>query len=90
MANHKSAAKRARQNEKRRLRNNSVTSGMRHQIREVLTAINAGTAEEAQKVLAQAVRVIDKARTSGILHRNTASRYIGHLTKRVQALSKKA
>jgi small subunit ribosomal protein S20 len=84
MANHKSAAKRAKQNEKKRLRNRAVKTRMRHSVREVLRAVETASPEEAQKLLADAVRTIGKAQSKGVVHKNSASRKISRLTRHVQ------
>ncbi len=82
MANHKSALKRIRQNEKRRLRNRQVTSRMKTAIKQYRQAAAEGQdAASLQEMLAQVTRVIDKAATKGVLHRRNASRKISRLTK---------
>lgn len=82
MANHKSAAKRARQNDKRRLRNKAATSVVKTKVREVLAAIGTKPAEEVKATLEDAVRAISKAGSSGILHKKNAARKISRLTRR--------
>jgi small subunit ribosomal protein S20 len=88
MANHKSAEKRARQNEKRRLRNRTRNTTVKNKIRTVLESIGTKSADEVKAALEEAVKVIDKARSAGVLHRNNASRKISRLTRRAQAASK--
>ncbi|MBI5344387.1 MAG: 30S ribosomal protein S20 [Deltaproteobacteria bacterium] len=80
MANHKSAIKRHRQSEKRRVRNASVKSAVRTAIKKVDDAVKAGKAEEAKASLVTAVSEIDRAAIKGVLHRNNASRRISRLT----------
>ncbi|MBI5809711.1 MAG: 30S ribosomal protein S20 [Deltaproteobacteria bacterium] len=80
MANHKSAIKRHRQSEKRRVRNASVKSAVRTAIKKVDDAVKAGKAEEAKASLVTAVSEIDRAAIKGVLHRNNASRKISRLT----------
>ena len=80
MANHKSALKRARQNSKRRLRNRMLRSRYRTEIKKFLTMINEQKLEDAQKFLSQIHSAIDKARTKGVIKKNTASRYKSNLT----------
>ena len=74
MANTKSALKRVRSSEKRRVRNRRVRSETRTYIKKARAQIEAGELEEAQKSVAQAVRVLDKAAERGILHRNNVTR----------------
>lgn len=84
MANHKSALKRARQNEVRNSRNRAIKSRIKTAVRRVNEAINNKEApEEAEKALQEAVPVIQKAATKGTLHKKTASRKVSRLTKRI-------
>ena len=84
LAIHKSAIKRARQNEIRNLRNKSKRTRVTKQVR---AAIAEGSSETAQAALAAAIPVIDKAAQKGALHHNTASRKVSKLTRQVNALS---
>ena len=83
MATHLSALKRHRQSEKRRVRNRTIRSRLRHIVREVRTALSAKNTDAAQKSLAHATRALDKAVTKGVLHRNNAARKIARLTRAV-------
>ena len=82
-----SALKRARQTVKRNLRNISVKSTLKTVIKKVETAVSSGNKEDALKSLLAAVRVLNVAASKGIIHRNTASRKISRLTKKVNTLS---
>ena len=84
MANHPSALKRHRQNEKRRVRNRAIKTRLRHLVREVRTAVTNRDSDGAVKTLAQAVRALDKAVTKGALHRNNAARRISRLARAVR------
>ncbi len=88
MANHKSAEKRNRQRIKRRARNLSHLSRLRTYMKRVRKAVDGGGAEAndpatLKGALADAVKVIGKGASKGVLHKNTASRYISRLTKAV-------
>ena len=85
-----SAEKRARQSVKRNMRNRSVLSGVRTIIKKVEAAVVSGDVGDAGKVLLQAVRALTKAASKGVIHKNTASRNISRLTKKVNTLSPKA
>lgn len=74
MANIKSAIKRNRQNEVRRLRNRSVRSEMRSVVK---TAKDSDNAEDT----AAAIKKIDRAAAKGIIHANKASREKSRLQK---------
>ena len=77
VANHKSALKRARQSEDRRLRNKAVKTRVKSITKDVLAA----TAETAADDLKIAQSIIDKAAKKGVIHSRTASRKISRLTK---------
>ncbi len=87
MANHKSALKRVRQNEKRRLANKAVKTRVKGTVKSVRQALEAKDAGKAAEALAVAVPIIDKAASKGVLHRKTASRKISRLAKQVHELS---
>ncbi|MBS3809509.1 MAG: 30S ribosomal protein S20 [Desulfobacterales bacterium] len=80
MANHKSALKRIKQNEKRRMRNRMVKTRAKTSAKKVLSAVdnNGDVSGEFKK----AQSVIDKAAKKGILHRRTAARKISRLNRR--------
>jgi small subunit ribosomal protein S20 len=87
MPNHKSAAKRARQNEKRRARNRSLRAALRTQIRKFRAALASGNKELCLQLLNPTISKIDKAVNKGILHKNTAARYKSRLTKHLNTLA---
>ena len=86
MANHKSAEKRNRQAQVKRVRNRAVRSKMKTVIKNLNEAIETGNAEEAKTALASAVPVIAKTASKGTIHKKNASRKISRLTKRVNQL----
>ena len=90
MANHKSAEKRNRQRVKRRARNLHHLSPMRTYMKRVRRALGNEDLEVAQQTLPQAITAITKAASKGVIHRNTASRYVSRLTKAVAAAGEKA
>lgn len=83
MANHKSAEKRVRQNEKRNAINRSNRSKLRTQIKKLRAAVAASDKSLSTELLNPTVSVIDKAVNKGIIHKNTAARYKSRLTKHV-------
>ncbi len=87
MANHKSAAKRARQALKRRARNRIAKSEMRTAIKKLRKLVEDNSLEEAKNFLPHTVSVIQKKAEKGILHKNTAARYVSRLTKLVNKAS---
>lgn len=86
MATHKSAEKRMRQNEKRRMRNASVKTHVKTRIKEVLKAVEEKDQEGSRTALYSATKAIDRAASRGVLHRNNAARKISRLTKKVNVL----
>ena len=82
MANHKSALKRAGQNERRRLRNKAVQTRVKNVVKDVRLAVAEG-AENAVAQLNAAKSVIDNAAKKGVLHKKTASRKISRLARQV-------
>lgn len=74
MANHKSAKKRALQNEKRRLRNRRYISGSRTAVKRARTALAAGDATVAQTAVQTACASLDRAASKGVIHSNNAAR----------------
>ena len=87
MATHASALKRARQSEKKRLRNASIKSALKTQAKKVLQAVESKNTEEARKALSAAIPALQKAAGKGVIAKKTASRKISHLTKKVNYLS---
>jgi small subunit ribosomal protein S20 len=87
LANHKSAIKRNRQNEKRSDRNRGLRTQVKSHIKKVLTAVEEKNAEEAKKSLLEAETVIAKVASKGVLHSRTASRKISGLAKKVHQIS---
>ena len=86
MANHFSALKRARQTERRTVRNRANTSRLRTQLRELRETIAKGDKQAAQQVYRTTVSALGKAIQKGTLHENTASRYKSRLSARVKAM----
>ena len=82
MPNHKSAEKRMRQNEKRRLINRGNRGKLRTGIKKLRAALEGGDAGAAKALLPQTVSLIDKAVQKGALHRNAAARFKSRLTLR--------
>ena len=79
MANHKSALKRARQNEIRRMQNRTISTRLRHAIKSVRAAVAQGAVEQAQTGARNAQTLIDKAAKRGVIHPRSAARKISRL-----------
>ncbi len=87
MANHASAKKRTRRNERRAVINTTRRSRIRTFIKKIETAISSGDAKEAKEALRLAQPEIQKGVSKGILHKNTAARKLSRLSARIKALS---
>ena len=77
---HRSAKKRMRQNEKRRLRNRIVKTRLRNLKKKVM---GSESAEEARALLSEAYKLYDRAATKGTIHKNKAAREKGRLASLV-------
>ena len=86
MANHFSALKRARQTERRTVRNRSNTSRLRSTLRDLRSALTKGDKAAAEQTFRKTVSALDKAIQKGTLHENTAARYKSRLSARLNAL----
>lgn len=83
MANTRSAQKRNRQSEKRRARNQGVRTRVKTAVKKVRESLEQGEFSATQAAFHEAARVIDRASSKGVVHRNTASRKISRLAKAV-------
>jgi small subunit ribosomal protein S20 len=83
LANHKSAKKRALQNEVRRLRNRSVRTQIKGIVKTVRTAAAGEDKTQAPAQLKLAQSAIDMAAKKGVYHRRAASRKIARLARLV-------
>jgi small subunit ribosomal protein S20 len=81
VANTKSAKKRIRQNERRRIRNR----GVRSKVRTAVKVARSIEGAEMRTTIADAIRILDKAVSKGVLHRNTAARKKSALARRLTA-----
>jgi len=92
MANTKSARKRAKQAERRRLINKYHISRMRTAFKRIREALKKGDVETAEKLLPLAQKIAYRAAAKGAIHKNEAarrvSRYAQKINKAKQELSK--
>lgn len=87
MANHKSAIKRIRQTERRRVRNRVIRGKLRTEAKAFVKAVTAHDNAAAKELLAKAIREVQKAGSKGVLHPNAVSRKVGRLAKAFNRLS---
>ena len=81
MPNIKSAKKRMRSNAKKAEVNNLVYGSMKTAVKEFEREVKAGNKEESGNNLNIALQRIDKAKNSGLVHKNKAARLKSRLTK---------
>ena len=85
MANHKSALKRARQNELSRLRNKAVKTRVKSIVKDVRFSVEESSNQDVKAKLIAAQTLIDKASKKGVIHKKTAARKISRLSKLVNS-----
>ncbi|EHF01871.1 MULTISPECIES: 30S ribosomal protein S20 [Olsenella] len=73
MANIKSQKKRIITAEKARVRNKAVRSELKTAVKKVRAAVEEGDATVAQDAANKAGRLLDKAASKGIIHKNQAA-----------------
>ena len=83
MATHKSAKKRIRTNERKRIVNQRTATRIKSSVKKVLAATNK---EEAEKLYKEAVSVLDRGTTKGLIKQNTASRKKAMITRHLNKL----
>ena len=83
MATHKSAKKRIRTSERKRIANKNAASKVKSSLKKVFASNNK---EEAEKLYKEAVSILDKNSTKGRIPKNNASRKKSQLTKHLNSL----
>ena len=86
MANTPQAKKRILRNAKRADINRARISRIRTFVKQVESALDAGNKDEAKAAIARVQPELARGVARGVLHKNTASRKLSRLTKRVSAL----
>ena len=87
MANHFSAIKRIRQDERRTEVNRRNKTRLRHQVRTMRRLLTAKDLDGATKALPATYSLIDRSAKLGVIKKNTAARYKSRLVKRLKALA---
>lgn len=87
MANSKSAEKRIRTSERKRLRNRPYRSAARTLVKKAELAINTGDQEAAGAAVLLATRTLDRVASKGVIHRNNAARRKSRLMKKFNVLT---
>ncbi len=90
MANIKQQQKRVLTNEKRRVRNKSIRSATRTEIRKFREAVESGDKAAAEAQLRVASRKLDKAVTKGVFHRNSAANKKSNMARAFNKMGQEA
>ena len=85
MANHKSAIKRIRSNNAKRLQNRYYAKTTRNAIKKLR---GTDTKKEAAVLLPKVVAMLDKLAKKSVIHKNKAANLKSKLTKKVNAIAK--
>jgi len=86
MPNIKSAIKRVKTNDKRRMLNASQKSALRTAVKAADVALANNEVETAKAAVANASKKLDKAVTKGLVHKNAAARKKSRLATKLNAL----
>jgi len=79
----KSAKRALRKSEKRRTRNLQRMKKIKSHLKEVRNLVSQKKIEEAQKLLPQVYKILDKAAKTGLIKKNTASRKKSRIAKAI-------
>jgi small subunit ribosomal protein S20 len=79
----KSAAKRHKQSQKRRIRNRHIRSTVKTAVKDVRTVLAEGDSAKAGEALSKAASTIARAGSKGVLHKKTVARKVSRLAKAV-------
>ena len=82
MKKNKSAIKKAKQSEGKRVRNAHVKSTMKTQIKKAITAIDASDKDNTGGLLKNAIASINKAASKNVIHKKNAARKVSRLSKK--------
>ncbi|MFA6184521.1 MAG: 30S ribosomal protein S20 [Parcubacteria group bacterium] len=85
----KASFKDLRQSKKRMARNFKIKNSLKKNLKEGRRLIETKKADEAQKLIKQSIKEIDRAISKGIIKRNTGARKKSRLMKKLNALIKK-
>jgi small subunit ribosomal protein S20 len=78
--------KRVRQDKVKALKNKSAKNAIKTLTKKVEAEVASKNSDSAKTALEKVVSAIDRAARKGVIHRNTASRKISNLTKRVNSM----
>ena len=82
MKKNKSAIKKAKQSEDKRIRNAHVKSTMKSQIKKAIASIETKDKVKTDEILKNAIASINKAASKNVIHKNNAARKVSRLSKK--------
>jgi small subunit ribosomal protein S20 len=86
LAHHKSAIKRIRQSEKRRIRNRHIRSTLRSSLKKIGQSIEEQNVGEIKARLDKTISIVDRTARKGIIHKNKAARQVSRMKRKANAL----
>jgi len=86
LAQHKSAKKRIRQNDKKRIRNRHIRTTLRSAMKRFEQTLEKQNAEELKALLDKTISIVDTAASKGIIHKNKAARHVSRISRKVSSL----
>lgn len=84
-----SPLKRVKQSEKRKMRNQAVKTKIKTQINKMTTVLVGNDKDKVEELFKETLKVINSAASKRIIHRNTASRKISRIAKKINAFKAK-
>ncbi len=86
MAHHKSAKKRIRQNDKKRIRNRHIRTTLRSAMKRFEQTLEKQNAEELKALVNKTISIVDTAATKGVIHKNKAARHVSQIRRKINSL----
>lgn len=87
MANIKSALKRIRSSERKRLRNKPIRTALKTYVKSAQVDMASGDADLSAAAVVHAISALDKAASKGIIHKNQAARRKSRLMSKLNKLN---
>ncbi len=84
-----SPMKRVKQSEKRQLRNQAVKTKIKTQVGKMTIALTGKDKDKVEEIFRETAHIISSAASKHIIHKNTASRKISRIAKKVNAFKAK-
>ena len=86
MAQHKSAKKRIRQNDKKRIRNRHIRTTLRSALKRFEQTLEKQNAEELKALMGKTISIVDTAASKGVIHKNKAARHVSQIRRKINSI----